>query len=97
MSTLDDAIRGWADELFEIADRLEAGALRFRLNPETAGELQSLGERAGALAMDAPWAAIPHAEAVMEIAKKLRGIAADAIAPNGPAADADRDETRPTS
>lgn len=70
------SVREWQAQLLEIADVLEAGALSFALAREARDELQDFGDRAGALRMDAPWAALPHAEVVLdEIVPQVRKIA----------------------
>lgn len=71
------SVAEWRTELEESADRLEAGAARWALAKEARDEFDRISDVAGLLRSDAPWAALPHAEVVMDIARQLRRVAAD--------------------
>ena len=69
-------VKAWQTELDEIADRLEAGAMQWRLDRASLDHLDNLSDSAGTLRMVGPWTAIPHAEIVMEnVVAPLRKLA----------------------
>ena len=73
---LDARAAEWGRRLAEVADELEAMALEWRLSPEAEAELPMGVEEAARVDPTSAYA-LPHAAAVMDVARRLRTIAAE--------------------